>query len=1383
MEENKKKSKKWITFPCSIGCGGCLTAALLIVGIAAAIIAVLFTYTQKFFDTLYHAAQQIVIDMGFEDETELRFELGYYEANADSTSMTAGKIKQLLLFGDSVDVALEKGIITEAEAEFFSNEFINDFLNAYIEKNNAIELFSMIEKAEYVCDEIEVPYIRYYSNYDRTYSLIEWVSVLNLLMEQAAPGYTGGDPQDGMESFVKYIGYPAIEEISAGHHVDAYSRLLDFYLNYTYPISGVDPVQEIFVQRSEVWKNFGEDVVGTMRDTPPSMLNLFKKGDVGGFLETLFNLSPAGLAVNLNEKYFKIMWEDGCEAALKTPLIRYFADYFTPIEANSRWGIGLDVTGDGTISPPCELENLVLRRDGEFVGAESPLDYLAGALEVVKNKFKNLFLDKQTLEIMAWNESSIFDKRSWEIAKEYIEKVDDGSELKKPYTYWEKTEDGTYRPYSTVDYDPDTKKVSVHFSGSTAKDAQYITYGDYLYRYGVPWQMVYAAYAYYIIENDIEQPERIITGPSGEDEVDGSLITMLDRNKISDIINELMGQQQMVEYDNNFIPLIQAHYRSNYHHDLNEEGTEVFQYNASTFRQDILDKWPAVLVAEGDEDEDEGKRVAWVPSGVPKSFTSLLGSYEFPLSIDEEEYISRIQAGETVVNSTTGEIFTQTYNEFVATLTELCCVDGKELDMDMYKAYLYSTPGGSELVARLEWVEQQADPAAAERTMETDEAYEDTSYRLATVDLRAELEDEWEEWLDNLCSPKQNYRNTVWLPYSDSIDIGAYPAAPEIYAALLEEGFSDLQAAAIMGNMMEESGLSPTCGSENKRAGAKKGLAGFSGELFSRLEDYATDQDKEWQDAKVQVRFLARVLRGEITLNGVWMDNPGSLYYEVTKADFFDSEKMELFNRTLAYYSIFYDTGEWSLGSFGGDAKTREEALQISFYREDQTGRLAYAEAIYDYFNPDKPITINPVGTEYTSLLETDLSNEQTIFNFLCSKGLPEEAVCGILGNIRQECGFRPATLELRYHGRIGMNHATYTAAVDGGTYSRQSFINDHAGYGLVQWTYSKYKQLFYDYAQAHNQSIGSMEVQLNYLWETLHYNDNDWFAGMDLLNKLLNNFAGTGRDGVIKAAQLFSDAYEKAGSLSMNDARIQYALDSYSRLHGTYTGAYMGNMGLDAPANIYFASDGFHVIYGNNGADGIGFVESSELGPTGTMLPEPVTDGCVGTGSIVSGYSRKLTEQEKNRIRRSFPANLSVQRQRIVEKAMDCVGVLLYSRNYHNTYKNTNLTYTDCSGFVDWLLYHQAGLDYGAATTAVMNSCPGIYQRISREDALPGDLMLKYSGGTNHVAIFIGWSSTGYPLVIDCTDYKTHSNTGMTFYRQLDNSYTPIRVSGMPNY
>lgn len=112
--------------------------------------------------------------------------------------------------------------------------------------------------------------------------------------------------------------------------------------------------------------------------------------------------------------------------------------------------------------------------------------------------------------------------------------------------------------------------------------------------------------------------------------------------------------------------------------------------------------------------------------------------------------------------------------------------------------------------------------------------------------------------------------------------------------------------------------------------------------------------------------------------------------------------------------------------------------------------------------------------------------NEEKIWNFLYSKLQNAYGVAGLMGNLYVESKLNPMLLEGSYARKFGMTSAEYTDAVDKGTYSKDEFINDHAGYGLAQWTYWSRKEALFDYAKAQNKSIGDLDMQLNYLWDEL---------------------------------------------------------------------------------------------------------------------------------------------------------------------------------------------------------------------------------------------------------------------------------------------------------
>lgn len=89
-----------------------------------------------------------------------------------------------------------------------------------------------------------------------------------------------------------------------------------------------------------------------------------------------------------------------------------------------------------------------------------------------------------------------------------------------------------------------------------------------------------------------------------------------------------------------------------------------------------------------------------------------------------------------------------------------------------------------------------------------------------------------------------------------------------------------------------------------------------------------------------------------------------------------------------------------------------------------------------------------------------------------------------LMGNLKAESNLNSSNLQQTYESKLGYSDSSYTKAVDSGSYG--NFVNDSAGYGLAQWTYSSRKQGLLNYAKSRGQSVGSAEVQLDYLEKEL---------------------------------------------------------------------------------------------------------------------------------------------------------------------------------------------------------------------------------------------------------------------------------------------------------
>jgi len=114
----------------------------------------------------------------------------------------------------------------------------------------------------------------------------------------------------------------------------------------------------------------------------------------------------------------------------------------------------------------------------------------------------------------------------------------------------------------------------------------------------------------------------------------------------------------------------------------------------------------------------------------------------------------------------------------------------------------------------------------------------------------------------------------------------------------------------------------------------------------------------------------------------------------------------------------------------------------------------------------------------------TGKTNEEKIWNYLLSKISNKFGVAGLMGNLFAESGLKPNNLQNSYEKSLGYTDDTYTEAVDSNKY--KNFVNDKAGYGLVQWTYWSRKQNLLNFANQKKKSIGDLEMQLDFLMSEL---------------------------------------------------------------------------------------------------------------------------------------------------------------------------------------------------------------------------------------------------------------------------------------------------------
>lgn len=123
------------------------------------------------------------------------------------------------------------------------------------------------------------------------------------------------------------------------------------------------------------------------------------------------------------------------------------------------------------------------------------------------------------------------------------------------------------------------------------------------------------------------------------------------------------------------------------------------------------------------------------------------------------------------------------------------------------------------------------------------------------------------------------------------------------------------------------------------------------------------------------------------------------------------------------------------------------------------------------------------VIAEHFGVNATDATAKH-IWDRLISAGLSEAGAAGLMGNLKAESNLQPNNLQNSFESKLGYTDASYTAAVDSGTY--KNFADDGAGYGLAQWTFHTRKAALFSFAKEHGKSVGDLDLQLDFLLKEL---------------------------------------------------------------------------------------------------------------------------------------------------------------------------------------------------------------------------------------------------------------------------------------------------------
>lgn len=164
----------------------------------------------------------------------------------------------------------------------------------------------------------------------------------------------------------------------------------------------------------------------------------------------------------------------------------------------------------------------------------------------------------------------------------------------------------------------------------------------------------------------------------------------------------------------------------------------------------------------------------------------------------------------------------------------------------------------------------------------------------------------------------------------------------------------------------------------------------------------------------------------------------------------------------------------------------------------------------------------------------------QKIYNMFKAAGLSHWGACALMGNLEAESSLKANNLQNSYEKALGMIDEVYTLAVDNGLY--KNFVNDHAGYGLAQWTHPDRKRKLLNFVKEANASIGDETTQVEFaIWEL----QTDFSGLFDFL-------CFVGAEGLYAACDRICREYERP---AVNNVAARFAFaqkwDKYFTLNG----------------------------------------------------------------------------------------------------------------------------------------------------------------------------------------------------------------------------------------
>lgn len=186
------------------------------------------------------------------------------------------------------------------------------------------------------------------------------------------------------------------------------------------------------------------------------------------------------------------------------------------------------------------------------------------------------------------------------------------------------------------------------------------------------------------------------------------------------------------------------------------------------------------------------------------------------------------------------------------------------------------------------------------------------------------------------------------VSFTDTVSVSETAVA--ICEYFSEAGYTDIQIAAILGNLQWESGLDYNSYTKLKKWGTAMGIAQwttYSG--TNSLELFAESKGMEWNDLELQCMAIDATLHGQNPYSG-WYDTGMGKYYGVTKADFWEGD---LYDATMSFFCCFEDPEEYPNGCNNHGYVSASGCLSVSFDCGNGHGRYPYAQMYLDNMSSD----------------------------------------------------------------------------------------------------------------------------------------------------------------------------------------------------------------------------------------------------------------------------------------------------------------------------------------------------------------------------------------------------------------------------------------------